>query len=395
MATDLPLKFHECGNPAVLGALDPFAEILFCRVIGRELEDETKLLLQFMGTTEPLVLGLDHHEPFALFRRQVLGVLAKRILRAFESLNVLLQRLDPFGRLGIFAPGLLVGLRLLHKVRKCNPRTSPCVQPNGIDSIVRPFDDMERVHATVSVRAVRLHAFGDPFRAVSGHDPDGRALFFGQLGEEQLQHLLAVAVMGPDDGVRVMVDDHRDVRMALAVAGLVDADVGKPVQPPLRVRLQIVPDELHKAPDRLPVNLQPFRDLLLAESALEHPRRGIGEVGREACARPGPWNGGGEDAVLGAADPGDRCDEIYGRGPEVHAAPGAPVAGMVVDGAFPAACRTSPAIPPVRTDTHPQGDHFVVARGEVDIFDNCPLDVQELFQYHITRHPVPFADNGF
>ena len=57
MATDLPLKFHECGNPAVLSALDPFVEILFCRVIGRELEDETKLLLQIMGTTESAYLA--------------------------------------------------------------------------------------------------------------------------------------------------------------------------------------------------------------------------------------------------------------------------------------------------------------------------------------------------
>ena len=158
---------------------------------------------------------------------------------------------------------------------------------------------MERIHATVCVRTVGLDALGDPLCAVSGHDPDGCALFFRQFGEEQLEHFLAMAVVRPDDRVGVVVDDHRDVCVAFPVACLVDSDVDESVQPFLRVRLQIVPDELHETAYGLPVDLQPLRDLCLVEPTLEHPRGGIGEVCCESRAWLRPGDGCGADAVNG------------------------------------------------------------------------------------------------
>ena len=106
MASDLLLKFHEGGDSAMLGTLDPFPEILPDGVVSRELEDKPKLLLEFVGPPEFPVLGLDHHEPFALLRRQVFGILAERVLGSLEHLDIFLQLLDPLRRFGIHAAGL-------------------------------------------------------------------------------------------------------------------------------------------------------------------------------------------------------------------------------------------------------------------------------------------------
>lgn len=57
-----------------------------------------------------------------------------------------------------------------------------------------------------------------------GDHLDGRFLLAGELSEEQVEHVLAVSVVRPDYPVPLVVDDHGDVRMALAVAGLVHAD---------------------------------------------------------------------------------------------------------------------------------------------------------------------------
>lgn len=48
MASDLLLKFHEGGDSAMPGTLNPFPEILPDGVVSRELEDKPKLLLDFL-----------------------------------------------------------------------------------------------------------------------------------------------------------------------------------------------------------------------------------------------------------------------------------------------------------------------------------------------------------
>ena len=58
----------------------------------------------------------------------------------------------------------------------------------------------------------------------AGGDPDGGALFGRQRLEEQAEHVPAVSVVLSDHPMAFVVDDHGDVRVALAVAGLVHAD---------------------------------------------------------------------------------------------------------------------------------------------------------------------------
>ena len=47
--------------------------------------------------------------------------------------------------------------------------------------------------------------------------------------------------MRPDDGVRVVVDDNRDVAVPLAITGLVDADSHEAVESFLHVGFELVP----------------------------------------------------------------------------------------------------------------------------------------------------------
>lgn len=89
---------------------------------------------------------------------------------------------------------------------------------------------MERVEHALGVRQVLFHAGVDPFGAVAGGRLDGGALLVGQLSEEQVEDLLAVSVVRPDDPFALVVDDHGDVRAPLPVAGLVHADRGETVE---------------------------------------------------------------------------------------------------------------------------------------------------------------------
>lgn len=99
-------------------------------------------------------------------------------------------------------------------------------------------------------------AVRDPPRAVACDDLDGLALLPRQLLEEEVEHLLAVALVRPHDRVRLVIDDDRDVAVALAVAGLVDADQLQPLVALLRVRLEHLPRELDEPTDSLPVDAQ-------------------------------------------------------------------------------------------------------------------------------------------
>ena len=66
---------------------------------------------------------------------------------------------------------------------------------------------------------------------------------------------------------------------------------------------------------------------------------------------------------------------------------------MVVDMAFSAADGASRSVSP--GDVYMYLEHHApgVVRGEFGLVDNCPLDIQQLFQYAIERHPIPFVDN--
>lgn len=78
---------------------------------------------------------------------------------------------------------------------------------------------------------------------VAGARPDRLAPGGRERLEEQVEHLLSVTLMHPDDASPVVVDDHGHVRVALPVAGLVHADGTQPVeQARTLLRSQVVGD---------------------------------------------------------------------------------------------------------------------------------------------------------
>lgn len=111
-----------------------------------------------------------------------------------------------------------------HRLRGClvvaAPGLVPQPFPDLVERVGHPGDDVERVEHALGVRQVLLHAGVDPFGAVAGGRLDGGALLVGQLSEEQVEDLLAVPVVRPDDPFALVVDDHGDVRAPLPVAGL-------------------------------------------------------------------------------------------------------------------------------------------------------------------------------
>ena len=272
MPRDLALKLDERLDPAPLRARDPGVERLLRLVRVSLAEDNPKLLLHGVGSGKRAVLRLDELELCPLPGREVLGVLPDGIPRVLDLLrgDLCLRQLVP--ELGLALLVLLLAdprLDPLHLVEGPPPRLAPHL----VESRVRPLDDVERVDAPLGVRAMLHDAVRDPPRAVAGDDLDGLALFPRQLLEEDVEHLLAVALVRPHDRVRLVVDDDRDVAVALAVAGLVDADQFQPLVAFLRVGLKHLPRELDEPTDCLPVDAQQLGDALLAESALDEPRR--------------------------------------------------------------------------------------------------------------------------
>lgn len=106
-----------------------------------------------------------------------------------------------------------------------NGRAGPRVRvPDAVERIGHPRDDVEPVEHAFGGRAPPAGARVDPVGPVAGDDPDGFALSGRQRLEEQVEHVPAVPAVSPDDPMPLVVDDHGQVRVALAVAGLVHAD---------------------------------------------------------------------------------------------------------------------------------------------------------------------------
>ena len=244
---DIPLEFHERRDPATLVAFDPSVEMLFGEVWILEREHGLEAFFQ----SGP-VFRLDHRQAVALPFGQVLLVFPEDVFRILERPHRLFRVLDLVAEaLGLFRLAPLGLFRLPLQVEQGDAGPSPRIQPDRVQGVVDPFLDMERIDAAVCVRAVFLRRVGDPPRAVPSDDEDCLALFRGQLVEEEVQHLLAVPFVRPDDGVRIVVDDGRDVAVALAVAGLVDADPDESVVALPHVRFEFVPDKVDEPSDRI------------------------------------------------------------------------------------------------------------------------------------------------
>ena len=123
---------------------------------------------------------------------------------------------------------------------------------------------------------------------VAGARPDRLAPGGRERLEEQVEHLLSVTLMHPDDASPVVVDDHGHVRVALPVAGLVHADGTQPVeQARTLLRSQVVGDPSAYRAHALPVHAhQPAH----RSSGRVHarPRRLLFEIARVRALASGP-----------------------------------------------------------------------------------------------------------
>lgn len=156
--------------------------------------------LELPGAVE-LAPGIDvpeHGEGRVLPVGQIVGVLEQSVFQAAHR---------PGRLLVAFAPGLV-----------------PQSFAHPAEGVAHPGDDVERVQHTLGVGAVPGHGRVDPPGAVAGDDPDRRAPLRRQPLEEQVEDLLAVSVVHPDDPLALVVDDDGDVRVALAARRLVHAD---------------------------------------------------------------------------------------------------------------------------------------------------------------------------
>ena len=76
-----------------------------------------------------------------------------------------------------------------------------------------------------------VYTVGDPACTAAGDDLDTGQLLVRQSLVELLENRPAVAVSHPDNGIGVVVNDDGDVLMPLVVAGLIDTDADKAIQP--------------------------------------------------------------------------------------------------------------------------------------------------------------------
>lgn len=117
---------------------------------------------------------------------------------------------------------------------------------------------MEGIHAAFTVRGEFIHAFGDPFRPVAGNYPDGRKLLWRGLPVKLRQDAFPMALRRPYNGIGVVVDDDCDVLMAFLIAGFVNADIYKSVQPSGAFRFDIVQGTVDASSYGLPVDAHIF-----------------------------------------------------------------------------------------------------------------------------------------
>jgi hypothetical protein len=117
--------------------------------------------------------------------------------------------------LGFCGPRLPVCLAGGHE------RCLPFVAPHPLERIVYPFDYMEGVHDPSCIGAALPDQLFYPLRCVCRDDLDRAFLLAREPVQEKRQHLLAVSLLCPDEASQIMVDNDREVSVALLVARLV------------------------------------------------------------------------------------------------------------------------------------------------------------------------------
>ena len=201
---------------------------------------------------------------------------------------------------------------------------------------------MERINTAFCIWEILLYAVCDPTCAVAGHYLDGCALLWSQLFAELLQNRLAVILCSPDNGIGLVVYNNCDVAVPFTVAGFIDPDFHSSVKTDVDIRFEIFVDSCDTSADSTPVNPHIFGDGTAAE-ILPHPGDGVIEVFSKARIRESPWDIGGLDAMLLAANTRKVCLDVNKDSTEIQRPPALFLIRSVIDpGITLAAYRASP-----------------------------------------------------
>ena len=318
-------------------------------------EDGPQVLLELPGPDRPRAGPLlERLEPRPLAVGEVLGVLHERVAAALDGGRLLLERPDLLGRQLAFGRPAALALGPGPGGPGGGPGGVPLLAAHGVERVVHPLDHVEGVHDPPRVGAAALDQLPYPPRAVGGHHLYGAPLLARELVEEQVEHVLAGALVRPDEAAAVVVDDHRDVLVALLVRRLVDADAAHAVEPRGAARgLQLGVDAPAHAAHAVPLDAGELGDRR-GGAADRQPRHPVLEVAREARPVPRPGDGLGAHAVLRAAHPAGRVLQVAGRARQVHRPPqpGGPAVRHVVEVAGPAAYGAAALLALVGPDAH-------------------------------------------
>ena len=354
---DLPGEPDDFGDAAVRGPEHPVVQLapgLFDRV----LEQGPQQFLELPGAVE-LGLGVrvpDAVERVVLLAGQVVRVLQDRVLGAAHALR-----------------GLLVAVV---------PRLVPQAFADLVERAGHPADDVEAVQYALGVRAPPADARVDPAGPVAGDGLDGGALFGRQRLEEQVEHVPADPVVRPDDPVPLVVDDHGQVRVALAVAGLVHPDRVQAVERRGHRRLQPSGDPAGDVSGGPPRHVQETADRLLVRDA-HQPRALRLEIPGGPAARLRPRHHRHDHAALGAVDARHHGDRLDPEAAGILMTPAAHAAALVVTmTTFAAAGASEHAL----ARAHADFEHGHGAQRRVDdphVLDHRVFDVEELFEHAV------------
>ena len=150
-------------------------------------------------------------------------------------------------------------------------RNLPFLAAHLVERVGYPLHDMERVH--------------DPPRAVGGDDLDSAPLLSGELVEKQVQHVLAVLLVGPYQPSPVVVDNDNQVLVALLVGGLIDPDAPCTLEGLCRVRPSDRCRRAHTSPSVCHSTRASAATVLGTQHQARHP---LLKVAREARFAPRP-----------------------------------------------------------------------------------------------------------
>jgi hypothetical protein len=242
---------------------------------------------------------------------------------------------------------------------------------------------VKRVHAAHRTRQPIGDRPSNPRRHVTRHQLDLFAALFAELVEEALDRLAVTPGRGPHQPAAVVIDDHGQVALALAMRYLVDADPAQPVEQ-IGVLAGLGGAALADTADRAPRDAHQLRDRGL-RGVDRQPHRLILKRLREPRAMPRPRHRAHHHAVATARDPRRVGLHERERRAEIQRPPTpAPVTEIKAWAASPT--HTAPiALAPVRPDRHDQ----LSLIADLHVLDDRSLQPQQPRPYPDAAHVVP------